>query len=438
MAAVIQEEHMSGLASDGHSQVRRIAIEFGIAMLIVLLFFFIVFGIMNLYFPIGTSVKDLAQTIGTSVSKTGPRDLFVARPEAKRLLAKITEIGKKVNVKSAGNIAWSTAQVGMSLSNRDAIQTYRHARALIEFDDSNYLDIGENSLVVFQGMEPDLFVNQLRTYRVMVEGELRGKLQQSGEGLTNLQVALPGAEVHMLPSKEAGGDVEFKLAVNKDKSSTLSVYKGGAEIMVQGKSIMLGENAGLTIGPDGKALGPVALPSQPIPKWPRDRSVSYYRKLPPKIVFSWKPAEPVAAYRFMLARDPEFRQLVVDERLKRTTFTHGNLKKGRYYWRVHALVDDVEGTPSAPRQLRMVQDRTPPVLRLQTPPKVIYQPAITLLGRTEPGAKVYVEGAPVKVNGRGLFTHRLRVKPGATLVVVEAVDAAGNVAYVTSLVNGKF
>ncbi len=50
MAAVIQSEQMSGLASDEQSQGRRIATEFGVALLFVLLFFFIVLGIMNLYF----------------------------------------------------------------------------------------------------------------------------------------------------------------------------------------------------------------------------------------------------------------------------------------------------------------------------------------------------------------------------------------------------
>ncbi len=122
MAAVIQSEQMSALASDEQSQHRRIATEFGIALLIVLLFFFIVFGIMNLYFPIGTSVKDLVQTIGTSASPTGLKDVFIAGANNTQVMARVTELGNKVNVKSASTIAWSTAQLGMALTSRDAIQ----------------------------------------------------------------------------------------------------------------------------------------------------------------------------------------------------------------------------------------------------------------------------------------------------------------------------
>lgn len=437
MATVIQSEQMSELASDEQSPARRIATEFGIALLIVLLFFFIVLGIMNLYFPIGTSMKDLAQTIGTSVSPTGPKDLFIAGTNNTQIMARVTELGKKVNVKSANTIAWSRAQLGMTLASRDAIQTYAKARALIEFGGDNYLDVGENSLVILQGVEPDLFVNKLRTLRVEVQGELRGRLQRSDDGFTNLQVALPGADLQMVPGEGEQG-VEFKLAVNKDKSSTLSLFKGDAEIMIGGKRVLLGENFALTIGPDGQPLEPVALPAQPILKRPVNGNASYFRKLPPKIRFTWKPEKPASAYRFMLSRDPEFRQLLVDERVKRTSFTYGNLKKGEYYWRVHSLTGDIEGMPSEVRKLHMVQDRTPPMLKLQKPPTVIRQPTITLRGKTEPGTKIYVDGTRVKVSAQGVFTHKLSVKPGATLIVVEAIDPAGNIAYATNLLNGKF
>ena len=438
MAAVIQSQQMSELASDEQSQSRRIATEFGIALLIVLLFFFILFGIMKLYFPIGTSVKGLAQTIGTSVSPTGSKDLFITGANNTQVMARVTELGNKVSVKSANTIAWSRAQLGMALANRDAIQTYGKARALIEFGENNYLDIGENSLVVLQGMEPDLFVNKLRTLRVEAQGELRGKLQRSGDGLTNLQIALPDGDLQMVPGEGAQGDVEFKLAVNKDKSSTLSLFKGSAAVTIGGKSILLGENFSLTIGPDGKPLDPVTLPARPIPKRPVNGHASYFRKLPPKIKFKWKSEKPVSGYRFMLSRDPQFRQLVVDERVKRASFTHGNLKKGTYYWRVHSLTDDIESMPSEVRKLRMVQDRTPPMLKLRKPPTIVRQPTITLRGKTEPGSKVYIEGTRVKVSPQGVFAHKLNVKPGTTLVVVEAVDPAGNIAYATNLLNGKF
>jgi hypothetical protein len=425
--------------------LRLLAVELIVALLMLLLAFAVVLGITSYYFPVGTGVKELAYSISQSVSSTGSRETQISRgtPRSQAgtnspLSATVSSINNRVNVKLANDIAWGGAQVGMSLHHRDAIQTYDRSRALVEFNKQSYLDISENSLVVFQSIEPDLFTQTTRTFRVTVEGELRGRLLQSSEGSANLEVALPNAELQMVPGQTAGGDVEFNLKVNPDKSSTLSLHKGDVQLLVGGKHVDLQENYGITINADGQATEPMSLPPAPTPTLPTQGSTAYYRNVPPRLRFSWKPSEPTNNYRFMLARDSEFRQVVVDEQVSGTTFADGNLKHGQYYWRVQALAGKTEGIPSEARTLTLVQDLTPPALYVQKLPKVLHQSAVTLRGKTEPGARIYVEGKPVVVDSEGTFQHRLHIKPGASLIVIEAVDSAGNVAYATNVVNGKY
>ena len=105
---------------------------------------------------------------------------------------------------------------------------------------------------------------------------------------------------------------------------------------------------------------------------------------------------------------------------------------------MQALAGKTEGIPSEARTLTLVQDLTPPALYVQKLPKVLHQSAVTLRGKTEPGARIYVEGKPVAVDSEGTFQYRLHIKPGASLIVIEAVDSAGNVAYATNVVNGKY
>jgi hypothetical protein len=423
---------------------RMLMVELAIVVLIILLFFSIVLGIIKFFFPAGMSIKDLTNPLSQSVSSTRPSELTISQGEgleaaaAPPISAKISSMDNKVNVKPAGDIAWATARLDMPLYNRDAIQTYKRARARVEFDPENHLEIGENSLVVFQSMERDLFLPKARTFRVMVEGELRGRLSRSGAGSANLEVALPGTHLQMTPGQGQGGDVEFRLTVNPDKSSTLSVHRGNAQLLVGGESVSLEGNHGLTIGADGQPQSIVSLPSPPQPKLPAEGSAAYYRDLPPRVTFSWQPAETAEGYRLTIARDPAFRQLVVDEQLTGSSFRHGNLKGGTYYWRVQSTKGTMEGAPSESRALQVVQDHTPPALTVQKPPKVVRRPTITLRGKTEPGTRIYIEGTPVQVNKDGSFRHRVYVKPGASLIVIEAVDAAGNVAYATNLVNGKY
>ncbi|MFQ5995399.1 MAG: Ig-like domain-containing protein [Acidiferrobacterales bacterium] len=442
MDIAADEKKLAGSPSEDQyekpGEGRMVAVEFGVAILIALLFFFIVVGIINIFLPIGGGVRGLVGAGQETAARTASRELTFARGDENveaggPFMARLAEMANKVNVKFASDIAWSGAELGMSFLHRDAIQTYERGRALVEFDEKNYLEIGENSLVVFQEMGPDLFLSEKRTFRVMVEGELRGRLLG---GQDQLEVALPGGDLRMAG---AGGDTEFRLTVNPDRSSTLSLFKGDAQVYVGGKKTFLGENYGLTIGPDGKPLKAVKLPPKPKPRLPSDQRVSFYRDTPPKVRFSWEAStQPGARYRFVVARDPSFRRIVVDEQLASTNFSHGNLANGRYYWRVHTVVDHIESAPSAPRRLVMVQDQKPPVLRVQAPPKVVKTQSLKLSGRTEPGARVYVEGEPAKIDPDGSFQHQVDVKPGARLIVVEAIDPAGNVSYATKVVNGKF
>ncbi len=421
--------------------LRTMALELMIALLIVLLFFSIVLGVTNLYLPVGISVKEIASSLSSSVTTSDPRELAIAGAEdvgAAPLTAKVSQITNKVNVKLSNAIAWSSAHIGMSLLHRDSLQTYDKARAVVEFDEHNYLDIGPNSLVVFQQGKANVFAPQARTLRLVVEGELRGRLSRTGEAaVSDVKVALPNAELDMRATGEAKGDVEFQLNVKKDRSSTLSIHGGSVELMVGGRSIRLQPDQALSIDAHGQPQV-VPRPSAPALKLPHQSAATYYRDLPPRLNFSWDPSPEATAYRFMLARDAQFRQIVADEHLARTNFAYGNLHQGSYYWRVHALHNDVESKASEQRALTMVQDRQPPRLHLEAPPRVVRQASVNLIGRTEPGATVLVEGQTVKVQADGSFRHRLEVKPGASLIVVEAIDPAGNVSYATNLVNRKF
>ena len=64
-----------------------------------------------------------------------------------------------------------------------------------------------------------------------------------------------------------------------------------------------------------------------------------------------------------------------------------------------------------------------------------FVPGVSL---TEPGSRVHIGQESVAVADDGSFTHEIQLTPGPNLVVIEAVDAAGNVSYQTQYVNAKF
>ena len=103
------------------------------------------------------------------------------------------------------------------------------------------------------------------------------------------------------------------------------------------------------------------------------------------------------AYHLVLARDPYFREIVTDDLFTGSGFSHGNLQKGVYHWKVSAMQDTIEGFFSRNGSFEVIQDQTPPKLQVQFPPSIIYQDRYKLHGRTSPGARVFIGGRRIKI-----------------------------------------
>lgn len=163
-----------------------------------------------------------------------------------------------------------------------------------------------------------------------------------------------------------------------------------------------------------------------------------FRELPPRVEFSWEPEEAAEAYRFQLATDPDFQEIVHEERTNTTSFTHGNLRGGTYYWRVMSTSGWASGRPSEVRILEMREDLEAPTLDVAFPDGPVSQNQFVLRGSTEASARVYIDDIEVLTSITGQFEHVLALAPGINVVVVEAVDRAGNVTYESRLIRATY
>lgn len=85
--------------------------------------------------------------------------------------------------------------------------------------------------------------------------------------------------------------------------------------------------------------------------------------------------------------------------------------------------------------LHVTLDTRPPFLQVASPPAgfMTNQASLTVLGLTEPGANVTVNGLGAP-NNNGTFTLSLRLLPGDNILPIRSVDAAGNVAIINRTV----
>jgi hypothetical protein len=422
------------------------ALEGIFAILLVLMFYSVFLYFLNTLFPSGTSLKALIADQGSTESgelfdggKRGSIQTDDAHDSdsTAEVAAVLSMTRNDVKSKGSGQIAWRSARKGTSLYDRDAVQTLSRSAAAIRFAENTTLDMGSNSLVIIKRLTQDRVYREKRSFMVLVEGDMRGKMDASDKDSVYLEIATPGAKFRTEGGGPGAEQVDFKISVNPDQSTTISVYEGSAEVTAEGETVTVEANQSTVVTLNQAPIDPRNLPPAVKLKKPSGNDAFRYRDLPPKIRFAWKDQPDASRYHFIVARDAGFRDIVTDEVFSKTRFTHGNLKTGTYYWKVSALEETIEGFFSETRKLSVIRDQRPPTLKVKFPPATIYRGRYTLRGKTDPGAKVFVGGQRVKTTRNGRFKYDLKLRPGINIIVVEAFDAVNNVTYRTQRINRK-
>lgn len=422
--------------------VRR-CVEIVVTLFLVLVFFSLITTVLFRIFPSGITLSQIVQQgkgVAEGVAKGGAERgsvLDVAGTRNEKAAATLSRTENEVKSKSASSLAWGPAKGGMSLFDRDAVQTFSQASAQINFDSRNYLTLGSKSLVIIKRIERDPNLNQRRTALIIVEGELQGRIASSGQHPLQLEVATPSAVARVFSGKSGAPKTDFRVSVNPDQSSSIVVYRGEAEVSALGRTVKVTENSGVTVRQGQAPQAAVPLPAAPALTAPAERSVIHFRELAPRVRLAWA-GKAGETFRLQLARDAAFKEMVVDRRCSGPEFVHGNLKKGSYYWRVSSVDQWREGRFAETRRFEIVQQLSAPTLLVSFPVGTVAEDSFILSGTTAPGSKVFVGGKPASTDGAGAFSFEVAIRPGMNLVTVEAVDPVGNVSYRSHYVQGRF
>jgi len=406
--------------------------EMLLAVAVVLVLGLVFMGILIVSFPEGSGLIQVYDSVVDKRSGTAQLDMT----EAPVFVARLTHVERQVRDRPASAIAWRSAHEGTDLENRHTVQTRARSRASISILGESSLELGEESLIVIKRPERRRGTRERRAELVILGGSVRGTLGGAVDVSTPVDLVTPGGEAQIVPG--SGDETEFSVTVGDDNSSTFSLFSGVAQIRTGDGMTELRANEAVTLSRDGTVATRVALPDPPVLLEPSDGLVLSHGSVAPEVEFAWDGPAPGYEFMFVLARDPDFRQIVHSEQLAGTRFTHGNLTHGRYYWQVRTLEGLVESRPSRTRELTIVTDVAPPRLEVQLPDRVDGTDRVTLRGVTEPGAELWIAGERIEAAGDGEFEHDLTLRPGMNMIVIEAVDASGNSSYHSQYVNAIF
>lgn len=425
--------------------VLKNTLEIPLVLVLVLCAFLLLIGFLNLVFPLGTPLryivdeqKLLASTDQLfsgepvlAVEYNGQSEALSADTE---IAANLSSVHRTVKRKAANTISWMRAKSGMNLYSRDAIQTFDNSSALIRFDEENYIDLGENSLVIIKRMNDDPLLREKLTRILVFAGELRGKISATSRKRMQMEIRTRNAVTKVMSAQKEKATI-FKYKINPDKTSTVTVIEGQAVIVDKDKKVNINKSEAYTITPGDAPSQLQEPPGAVSPVMPKNNASFFFNELPPQVKFVWNKQANADSYTVEVARDAQFNDVISSEKVKSTYLVHGNLKQGIYYWRVRAQNGWVDGDFNEARIFKVVQDDQPPELSVELPPDTTWKKSFDITGQTEPGSRLFINNKLVKVNSDGSFEYQLELEKGSNTVVVEAVDTAGNSSYQSKLVN---
>ena len=377
----------------GLARIRRwrdLVLEAGGTLLLVLALFWLFILLLYALFPSGTPLKELIQSsLEPAASQVGKR------PEAT-----LSTLSRDVRYRRGNSIAWGGASEGMQLFSLDAVQTFDRSGATISFGARDQLAVGSNSLVVVTRLNAKDEAGP-RSYRVQVEGELRGNLSAARK--LKLEFAAAGHLARVKP-----GAARFRVSPNDDNSASLAVYSGEVQVL-GGAGVRVPANFGVRLRQGGQAGPAVPLPAAPQLSGPQP-ALYRFRLLPPRVRMAWSGA--AGEYHFQLSREAFFRHPLVDERLPAPEFVTGKLGQGSYFWRVSRVEQGAEGAFSATGRCDLLQQLGAPELFVEFPPESAPAGPYTLSGRASPGSRIFVNGLETATGTEGGSRTRGSSGPG--------------------------
>jgi hypothetical protein len=413
--------------------------EVALSLLLVATCSVLFVGLLSFSFPHGTSLRELANRgeARTFEAALETRRLSVRDGGAGTAIATLERKHRRVKDKPSGGIAWRDAEQGMPLGNGHSIQTFDRSDAVIAFDEENALELRANSLVVLKRLRGPRDGEAREATLVMLGGEMSGLLRGGAGRDLQVRVQTPGGEAR-IRSRPEGSGAAFHVQMNDDESATISVFDGVAEVESPAGPIRIEADRALDLPRSGPVKAPRALPAAPRPREPAAGAEIPFRAQAPPIAFRWAAVEGCETYRFVLTTDALFRDRVQEVLVRGTELTQGNLAPGRYFWRASSLADGLESAPGPSSALVLVRDETPPALEIQWPSAAVSRSVVIVTGRAEPGARVFVANRATPVSASGDFSCEVDLERGTNVVVVEAIDAAGNATYRSEMVAADY
>jgi hypothetical protein len=338
--------------------------------------------------------------------------------------AHITALDGTVRIKKANSNTWVKADYSVPLEKGDVIQTGSEGMAKIVFNDGTNYTVKQDSLIVIEEnsanehQQTDVTVN-VNTGTVDLS---TGTYVQGSKS----EVILDGATASLAP--ESAARVSKDPKAHRDE---LLITKGSGTVERNGETVQLTDWEKARFRPDSPHLEKIKEIGPPTPISPANMMPIFASSDDKPIEFSWTPMTNAKGYRLQISRNPYFSSLIVDRKVTSSAVMVSGLTEGPYYWMVQS--HDANGKESVESEKNrftiIAKEADSGAILLDIDPLIQHGHVIELTGKTEPGARVMVNGHEIPViGGDGSFHYFMPpLTTGESVITITAQNSKGGV-----------
>lgn len=339
--------------------------------------------------------------------------------------ARFVNLDGKVEVKKVNSVKWEAANTGTTLNKGDLIQTGGDGVARITFPDGSTYTV-----------KPDTLITVEESTMAQDRSTLVGVHVTSGAvDLATSMFEAPNSTAEVsFENARASVRENSRVAVHSDpgkKQHEITVGQGAVQFQRGAERVELVRFDRMTFPTGGavtksRVLAPPEL-VQPVHLSPITVAVPNRAA----VHFEWKPVAGAVGYRLSVSRSAMFSNIVVEKRTGSFSTEVSGLDAGDYFWAVQAVDAQKQvSEPSETFKFTLFAQGTSEKMLLEIAEPQVHGNLVEIVGRTEPGATVFILGKPVgNILPDGSFRHFTAPLPrGSHEIVVMGQNRRGGMA----------
>jgi hypothetical protein len=338
--------------------------------------------------------------------------------------AHFTALDGTVRVKKANSNSWTNAEYSLPLEKGDIVQTGSEGMAKVVFNDGTNYTVKQDSLIVIEENSAN-DQQQTNVSVAVTTGTVDLSTATYVQG-SKSQVMVGGATASLAPETAA-------IVHNDPKADQheILVKKGRGEVSRNGEVVRLSDWEKVSFQAESPRMARLKEIGPPTPISPANMMPIFISNENKGIEFSWTPMANAVGYRLRVSRNPFFSSTLIDRKVPTADVAVTGLGEGAYYWMVQSFdADGKESLESEKNRFTIIpKGKTAVAINLELDPFVQHGHVIEVLGKTESGARVMVNGREVPmIAPDGTFHYFTPPLPaGESVITITAQNSQGGV-----------